>query len=97
MSTFDAPALSEEVGALAPTAWRWSNRETGASGYMPERKASFALWHLYSWEPAYSLTAEDVATVNAAREAKAGGRRCTEGDCHYYGQKRPSTCACSRA
>jgi len=22
--------------------------------------------------------------------------KCMEGDCHYYGQKRPTTCACSK-
>ena len=25
-----------------------------------------------------------------------GADRCGEGDCTYYGQKRPSTCACSK-
>lgn len=30
------------------------------------------------------------------KKLNAPNRLCLEGDCHYYGQKRPSTCCCSK-
>ncbi len=41
--------------------------------------------------------AEAAQLTAPLRERLAHAEHCNEGDCHYYGQKRPASCACSRA
>lgn len=42
------------------------------------------------------FTAENPPTHWMPRPDGPHERLCMEGDCHYYGQRRPATCACSK-